>query len=439
MSTTQGKSTPDYIARIVQHGVGKGIVVEWRGLNELETMLLAPNNTLLRDYFFATDGGIRKVFAHIHDHTQTIFKSLSSEIKYHGQIIKISHSHTVLESLWDYDKKITILYGDGGCGKSGLVKDMFEHVTEYPIMAFKATDFDCPSLSEFSRKFGEYIWEDLLQAFDSSNRKLCVIDSAEKALTMERQDTLYDGIQSLLSHGWKILITIRSAYLANFTNSILRTDSVNEVCIPTLSAEVLSELEKKHSFSLPANPKLRELLGNLFYLNLYLSQEGVSESKNTADFFESVWQQVICKSSVQAKSIHTRRGIMIRKIAQIIAESGLFYYIPDDNTDWDAVTALCESEILYFDNTMNGYFIAHDVYEELVLQRIISQEFSRKVSASSFFSSIRDSLLVRKAFRLWLHNQFEFSYESLEQFLSDVLQNKEISSVWKDDILMCVE
>ncbi len=438
MSTAKGKTAPAYIERIVSHGASKGITVEWRGLNELETMLLNPVNSFLRDYFFATDGGIRKVFAHIKDHTNTIFKSLSSEIKYRDQIIKISHPCAKLESLWDSDKNISILHGNGGCGKSGLVKDMFEHITEYPVMAFKATDFDCSSLSEFSRKFGDCIWDDLLQSFDDSPRKLCIIDSAEKALSMEYQDTLYYGIQALHSHGWKILFTIRSMYIDNFTNCVLRTDSFDEVYIPTLSVEMLSELEQKYSFSLPVNPELRDLLCNLFYLNLYLSQERMSETQTTADFFESIWQYVICKTSVQANSMHMRRGKMICKIAQNIADSGFFYYIPDDNTDWDAITALHESEILHLDNTMGGYFFAHDVYEELVLRQIISQEFSRKVSASSFFSSIGDSLLVRKSFRIWLHNQFEFSFENIEQFLSEVLQSTEISSVWKDDILIAL-
>lgn len=438
MSTIKGQSEPAYIKRIVNHGKSKGITVEWRGLNELETMLLNPVNSFLRDYFFATDGGIRKVFARIKDHTNTIFKSLYSEIKYCDQTIKISHSCTELEALWNSDTDIMILHGNGGCGKSGLVKDMFEHITEYPVIAFKATDFDCSSLSEFSRKFGDCIWDDLLQSFDCSPHKLCIIDSAEKSLSMEYQDTFYDGIQVLLSHGWKILITIRSAYLSDFTNYVLRTDSFNEVYIPTLSDELLSELEQKYSFSLPVNTKLRELLCNLFYLNLYLSQESVSESQTTSDFFENVWQQVICKFSVQAKSMHMRRGKMICKIAQVIADSGLFYYIPDDDTDWDAVTALYESEILHFDGTMSGYFFAHDVYEELVLNQIISKEFSRKKSVSLFFSSIGDSFIVRKSFRTWLHNQFESSYESIEQFLYEVFQSKEILSVWKDEILVAL-
>ena len=436
MSTKEGHSAPTYIERIVNHGASKGISIEWRGLNELETMLLNPTNSFLRDYFFATEGGIRKVFGHIKNHTNTIFKSLSSDIKYNNQTIKITHPCATLESLWESNKNFMIIHGSGGCGKSGLVKDLFEDTTEYPVMAFKATDFDCSSISEFSRKFGDYIWDDLLQSFDASIRKLCIIDSAEKALSMEFQDTLCDGIQALLSHGWKVLFTIRSAYLDNFTKYVLRTDYFDEVYIPALSDEMLTALEQKFSFSLPVNPGLRELLSNLFYFNLYLSQDKISESQTTADFFESIWQQVICKTFFQANSMHMRRGKMICKIAKNIADSGFFYYIPDDNTDWDALTALHESEILHLDNTMGGYFFAHDVYEELVLRQIISQEFSRKVSSSSFFSSIGDSFLVRKSFRIWLHNQFELSYESTEQFLYEVFQSTEISPVWKDDILI---
>ena len=438
MSTVDGKQFPAYIERIVNHGASKGITIDFRGLSEIETMLINPATTYIRDYFFAVDSGIRKTFEHVENHTKTIINSLSSEIKYHNQVIKVSHATLTSDALWSSDKKITILHGKGGCGKSGLVKDLIENITDCPVMAFKATDFNCPSISDFSHKFGDCLWSDILHAFNYTPRKLCVIDSAEKVFSMEYQDALCEGIRTLLSHGWKILITIRSLYLSDFTNHILHSNSFDEFFIPLLSIDKLSELGQKHSFTLPVNPKLQELICNLFYLNLYLSKESVSESQTISDFFDAIWKQIICQSSFQAKSLHTRRGNTICKIAKIVATSGFFYYIPEDNADWDAITALHESEILYFDSTIGGYFIAHDVYEELVLIRIITQEFSRKLNNVSFFSSIGNSFAIRKAFRLWLHNQFEFSYESIESFLSDVLQDNGISSIWKDDILIAL-
>ena len=58
------------------------------------------------------------------------------------------------------------------------------------------------------------------------------------AVEYKYQDTLYDSIKALLSHGWKILFTIRSAYLDNFTKYVLRTDYFDEVYIPRLDEEL---------------------------------------------------------------------------------------------------------------------------------------------------------------------------------------------------------
>ena len=438
ISTKGGEEKPSYIQTVETYAADRNISIDWRGLNQIETSLMNPANAYLRDYFFSTNGGIRKVLEQIQSHTSNIFNSLESEFYYQGQKIKITHNLPVMEAILNSGKNITIVHGDGGCGKSGLVKDLLSDEQTFPVWLFKATDFNCPSIPEFVRKYGDCTWEDLLLAFDGAPRKLCIIDSAEKAFTMEHQDTLNQAIQTLLTHGWKVLITLRSAYIANFINLILRTSAVNEIHVPALSDQDLTDLEEMYAFSLPDDPKMRDLLRNLFYLNMYLSQDQISESQDISQFFERVWQQVICKSSVQVKLMHTRRSELICQIARFIASRGSCYYIPDATTDWDALSALCESDILRSDDTMGGYFITHDVYEELVWNHIISQEFSRKTSTALFFSSIGDALLIRKAFRVWLHNQFCIAAEDTKIFLSDVLQSNEIALIWKDEILIAL-
>ena len=438
ISTKAGKTKPAYIQTIEDYAAARNIRIDWRGINQIETSLINPANAYLRDYFFAPNGGIRKILEQIKSHTVAIFSSLESELHHHDQAIKITHNLPIMDSVLNSDKNITIVHGDGGCGKSGLVKDLLSDEQTFPVWLFKATDFNCPSFSEFVRKYGDCTWEDLLSAFDGAPCKLCIIDSAEKVFTMKHQDTLNQAIQSLLAHGWKLLITIRSSYLANFINLIIRTSAVNEIRVPALSEQALVELERTYSFSLPANAKLRDLLRNLFYLNMYLSKDKVCESQTITEFFESIWQQIICQSTNQTNLVHTRRSNLIRKIARIIASGDSCYYVPDDTTDWEALSALCESDILQFDDTMGGYFITHDVYEELIWNRILSQEFSRKENIVAFFSSIGNTLLVRKNFRIWLHHQFEALSGEIEQFLSDVLQNNDVAPIWKDDILIAL-
>ncbi len=437
ISTVKGKSKPVYIEEIEHHGDALGIQIQWRGPNQIETMLLQPELNYIRDYFFATDGGIRQTLDQLTLHKKSIFDSISFNIPYKGNSIKLNRDHINFSEFMNSNRNIILVHGEGGCGKSGLIKEQLAGEKQFPVWIFRATDFDYPSLSEFTQKFGDCTWDDLLASFDGISQKLCIVDSAEKVFTIEHLETFREAVRLLLQHGWQLVITIRTAYKDNFHNAILQAD-VTEYQVKKLTIGKLTALEHSEGFQLPADYKLRDFLCNLFYLKLYLSGLNTLTSNNVIEFRNNIWNEVICASSRQKESLHIRRGQTICNLVRTNADNGTTYYTPRPEDDWGALSSLAGDDIIHYDDAMAGYFITHDVYEEIVLLHILNQAYRQKQTADSFFQTIGDSLIVRKAFRLWLHNQFEDRFDEIAYFLSDVLMQRDVNAIWRDEILIAL-
>jgi len=436
ISTAKEKEKPLYINEIEAYGNTMGISVAWRGLNQIETMLLRPELESIREYFFATSGGIRQFLTQLELHTKSIFDSIESDISYGNQSIKISRRPFDFGAFLNSNHDVLLVHGESGCGKSGLIKDQLGMEKRFPVWLLRATDFNMPSLPEFARKFGDCSWADLLSAFDSAPHKICIIDSGEKAFTIEYQETFEAAVRLLRQHGWQLIITIRTSYRDTFLNTVLRTSNVSEHIVQKLEADEMSVLEMNNGLSMPTDTNLRDFLCNLFYLKLYLSGTDIAASKNVAEFLYNVWEQVICDSTRRTDSLNVRRGQTICGLVRSNNDRGTTYYVPCNEEDWEALASLVDDDIIKHDDTMGGYFLTHDVYEEIVLKHILTVGYNQKQNLEGFFLAIGDGLVMRKAFRLWLRDQFENANEGISDFLSDVLTDESCNPIWKDEILV---
>jgi len=436
ISTTKGNEKPAYITDIEAHGSTLGIQIEWRGLNQLETLLLKPELEFIRDYFFATNDGIRQFLDQVQLHTKTIFDSISSDIPCGGKSIKVYRQPIDVNGFLESKHDILLVHGESGSGKSALIKDQLSEDTCSPVWLFRATDFNMPSIPEFARKFGNFSWDDVLSAFDDASAKICVIDSAERVFTLEHQETFIAAVRLLLQHGWRLIITLRTSYKDTFLNNVLQLSEVSEHFASRLTVEDLAVVELNNDLTLPSDPKLRDFVCNLFYLKLYLSKSYIVISKNITEYLHNVWEQVICNTTQQKDFLHIRRGQMLCNLVHTITNKGTTYYVPPQEDDWLALTSLADDDIIKYDSTMGGYFVTHDVYEEIVLKHIISQEYLQRQSIDKFYTNIGDSLIMRKAFRLWLHDQFDCDDDGIHVFLITVLTDERSSSIWKDEILV---
>lgn len=439
-SSTKDQEKPAYLVEIEECGASNGIKVEWRVKSNFEIMLFHPGMEAVRDFCFNPNKGINGYLSQINLHSKTIFQSINSDIPVKDTTIKITHPDLNLSPFYKSDIAYLIIHGESGTGKSGLMKDSFQLETDFPVFIFRATDFDVSSISEFSRKFGEYTFEEFLSVFDNEPQKLFIIDSAEKVFAMNYQDTFSTINNLLLQHGWKILITIRTAYKHNFINLVLRGPDYQEHEIKKLTAKQLNDLESTYEIQLPKDTKLRELICNLFYLKLYLKTaiEGSSLNDNVEIFVARIWHEFIRNGIARKNDLHIRRESKICDIALTNANTGISYYTPRFEDDLEAISALNESGIISFDESMNGYYITHDVYEELILKHIIQASFNRKLNADEFFVKIGNSLVVRKSFRLWLHDVLESKFAEVSEFIVDILNNAQVEYIWRDEVLIAL-
>jgi len=441
-SSVRNRVKPAYLAEIEECGISNGIRVEWRTLSSFEAMLFQPGLEVVRDcYFCSTANGIRSFLSQISEHSKTTFENIGSDIRFKNATIKIPRRDLGLESFFQSSANYLVIHGESGAGKSGLVKDCFQDETKFPVFLFKATDFDAPNVSAFSRTFGECTFEDFLAGFDSClSPKLCIIDSAEKVFTMNYPGTFSDINSLFIQHGWKIIVTIRTAYKNDFVNSVLHAADCQEHELRRITVDELSRLESAYELALPIDTKLRDLLRNLFYLKLYVSSmtENSSPDEGVEKFITRIWSKKIQNVEIMRNNLHVRRENKICAIVLSNANEGTSYYPSHPNDEFEAISALVEDDILALDETMGGYYVTHDVYEELVLKHIMQTAFNTKRSCEDFFGRIGDSLVVRKAFRLWLHDALEVQFDKASDFTVEALGSTRVEPIWKDDVLIAL-
>ena len=122
---------------------------------------------------------------------------------------------------------------------------------------------------------------------------------------------------------------------------------------------------------------------------------------------------------------------------QTRCETGRFY-TNSDNLPQSALFQLKQDEILGYDDTHNGYFITHDIYEEWALDKIVSRSFLNSSNVKGFFNDLGNSLPIRRAFRMWLSDQLSENSKGIERFIQEAFTNPDVTQFWKDEILISV-
>lgn len=435
-STKEDAVKPKYQTEIEQYGHDIDILVEWRVKSNFEIMLMRPELELIRDYFFNPDSGIKGYLAQVKLHSQNKLAKLKSTIRYRDQIIKINNNNFDIRSFYQSEIPCLIIYGEGGSGKSGFAKDLLED-EKGAIIAFKATDFDVATFADFSRRFGEYTFEDFLKIFQDEENKVCLIDSTEKVLVMNNRDTFNDFVKLMIKYGWKIIFTVRTVHKDNFINTFLHGVRYQELKIETLSKQELQNLLKNSDFPLPQEESYINLICNLFYLDLYIDIAcgNNSDISTIEKFIESIWTYKI-KNTNHFRELDIRREKTMCNIVLSCANKGVYYYEYQLSDDSEAIAALREDEIIFYDEIMRGYSLSHDIYEEIVLKHIFENLYIKNEDIKSFFEEIGDSLVVRKNLRLWLKDKLVQKTEDIKPFIIEVFYSNKISSIWRDEILI---
>lgn len=440
-STTKSKKEPQYLLDIENAAKTVGVNLQWRVPSHLEVQLSLQENKYINDTFFILDPNKGDLLEEVFRHNENILQAIQTEISLGDKQIKIDRS-SVMEVIATSSqmKKNLIISGEGGCGKTAIFKEFYNsYFKKIPICVFKANELNVNHINDIFHFDHRFTFAQFLNSYKDESLKIFVIDSAEKLAEIPKSDILVALIQKLKENAWNIIFTTRYAYLNDLTFHINENYQLpfEVVDISLISDDELKSIAKEFTFVLPDNQKFLERLRNLFYLREYVQQyPNIDKQGNYNGFIDLLWKKRI-QNTVQKDNLHLERERCILSIAKQRCETGRFY-INADSLPQSALFQLKQDEILGHDDTHNGYFITHDIYEEWTLDKIVSRSFSNYSNTSDFFNDLGSSLPIRRAFRLWLSNHLCESSKEIENFIQDAFTNVEVTQFWKDEILVSV-
>lgn len=441
-SSKTDKKKPKYQIEIEKVAQKINIEILWQVPSHFELQLALPENKYIQDLFFNLESDGADLIDEIVKHNENILQAIQTEINFNGNQIKIERSGIIeqLNHSLGHSKNI-IISGEGGCGKTAVLKEFYNTFsTSFPICFFKATELNVSNINELLRFNNNFTFDHFFEVYEKEQKKVFVIDSAEKLAELANNDILNNLIQLLISNGWNIVFTTRYSYLNDLSFHITENYqlSCKVIDIPLITLDELIQISEKNNFILPANENFSQRLTNLFYLNEYIKYyPKIDKEGNFRNFIDLIWKKKIQNTNIQRDNLHLERDRSLIYIAKKRCELGLFYISPN-TLPQSALFHLKQDEILGYDETHNGYFITHDIYEEWALDKIISRTYANHVNVSLFFEELGNSLPIRRAFRLWMSEQLSENSNEVETFVQNIFVSTDISQFWKDELLVSI-
>ena len=121
----------------------------------------------------------------------------------------------------------------------------------------------------FLTLYGMLTIDEVLDIYKEAVTRILYIDAVEKYFVLENQQTFEDILQVFIKAGWKLILTIRTAYKESFHNLLLDKVKVQQCHAELMSNGKLLELSNNYGFRLPNDKSFLDFLCAPFYLNLF--------------------------------------------------------------------------------------------------------------------------------------------------------------------------
>lgn len=408
----------------------KGITVEW--VNDKMILDHVIKVDWIYEYFFATESPIERQIKAEELYTKSILAPIRTAIIADSSEIRVDYSsekEQVTTALQNGNH--SVVYGEGGCGKTALIKSIWEAIgSSTPICIRKAQDIKTARINDLFN--GEI--DSFINAYKNEGVKVMVIDSAERIQDIEDPSTLETFITLLKEHGWSIVFTVRSGFLESLLEELNFNYNINPtlIRIEPLTPHKLKELAANNNFELPSSDSFANRLCTLFYLGLYLKcYKAIDRNGGYSKFSDIIWRKKIA-GEVTSNGIQTKRSQLFENFIEQRCSRDCFY-LNEELFNSEIVQVLVDDEVLARND--KGLFITHDIYEEWGLNRAINKKWLHRDSVADFVASLNDSLLVRKAFRQWLKEHIDSNVEDIKELL-DKSFHPEIEPLWRDEIII---
>lgn len=426
--TSTQKSIDDKAAKL-------GITTEWT----TDTMILdqAAHVEWIYDVFFGVGPNLASLVKEEIDNTESILGPISSEISYSSKTYKVDRSEIALKLHNGIGRNNHfVIHGEGGSGKSGLVKDIWKDFgNTIPVCIRKAEFFKGIVFSDVFRHTNSYTAAQFASAFNT-DKKIFVIDSAERLQEIEDDTVLRYTLDFLDKKGWSIIFTVRNAYLNELRDNLGMTYKLNcsYISIGNISTEEVVKIADSLGVELPKKESFKSRLTNLFYLDLYVNCNGQELANDSyKNFIDRVWKSKIA-GKVKTAGISIKREKCFKEIVKARITSGRFY-AKQDEFDAEPLQKLIDDEIIAINP--KGIYITHDIYEEWGLTKVVDDVWNDSESLAVFFESLGTSYVIRRAYRLWLTDKIENSEAEVSSLIKASIQDS-IVPLWQDEIIVAI-
>jgi hypothetical protein len=437
------KTEPNYKLEIEEYAKKKGISIIWRNNSFFESPFVAKDNAVIAKHFFSSGKSIIDLVDNLKKHTLSILSPIRSGILFKGKELKIDRTN-IIEILKTglKDGVLVILSGEGGVGKTAVIKDLYCAIRErISLFVFKATQFNnIANVDSLLSIYGDFSIEELATTYKDMKEKCIVIDSAEKLLDIEDKEVFNTFINVFLQNKWKIIFTTRHSYLDDLRYMFIGLYGLRFQTqdIQKINLRELTKLSQTFNFSLPRNERMQDLICNPFYLDEYLQNyEEIKRDMTYSEFKKILWNKKIANTSYTKDGTDIRRQECFIAIAKKRAEEGNFY-VQVDKLDSAILQKLRSDEIVGYDKNTMGYFITHDIYEEWALEKFIESTFFLKSKIVDFYKNLGSSLPIRRSFRHWLSDKLTVDKNIVKSLIEATISDPAIKSHWKDEVLVSV-
>lgn len=437
------KTNPQYKLDIEGHANKKGVSIIWKNKWFFESPFVVKDNSVIAKHFFCLEKSVFDLIDGLKKQSLSILNPIHSEISFSGKEIKIDRIKITNELIKSLNDSVpVILSGEGGVGKTAVVKDLYEDIGgNLPFFVFKAIQFNNIShINDLLSSFGSFAIEDLATVYDGVDKKCIVIDSAEKLSDIEDKDIFKSFINTFLQHKWKIIFTTRHSYLDVLRHMLIELYGLTfqTVDIPKISPQDLVNLSQTYNFLLPDDSGMQDLVCNPFYLNEWLQiYNDLRKDVTYSDFKNILWEKKIAVSSFTKDRTHVRREECFIALAQKRANEGNFF-VKADGFDLAILQRLIDDEIVGYEKDSRGYFITHDIYEEWAIGRFIESTFRLRGNSKDFYKDLGSSLPVRRAFRHWLTDKLVVDKNTVKSLVETSISDPAIENYWQDEVLVSV-
>jgi hypothetical protein len=398
------------------------IEIEWRDDNYFKSPNVSQNHDALLSYFFTQNPCVIETIRQLKSHTENILFHIHDEIEFSGKSISIDRLDEI-KTIQESNNQIIIISGQGGVGKTAIIKQLYNMDKNRPCFLFKATEFDKRTLDDIFLKSSAKDFFDILK---HDQDKIFIIDSAEKLLDIKNSDPIKELLLICIKENWRIIFTARDSYLDDLNYLFLEVFKLAPLHIQVnpLTNQELVAISNEYMFKLPDDEKILELIQVPFYLSEYLNYYTDMQELNYTKFKNALWNKIIKNGNYEREQCFLR-------IAHNCAKESIFF-----TNGFGFETELVNDGILGKEGIY--YFIAHDIYEEWALEKIIESALIIKHSVESFFETIGHSLPIRRSFRTWLSDKlFENNHDAIK-LIEYIMLSEEIENYWKDEIMVSV-